>query len=956
MSDPAAPIIKPARHSAVSPPPRNRLTDDILAHLGPRTAVDALSTATGALRICLTGASLTDRDFTMRTAVISKTIWEWVDELQNWPWPSEAGPAGFEMPSGKRKRLSIQITISDENDNDYMGSLPAKDVIRYEKRLAQIQHDLNTLDIEEVKAHVLNNHILPLSRPGTPLSEFTRSGVLSSSSYNRMEDLTAVITAIVVKALPNLAKLSRLLNTWTLRLSVVRCVPSLLLAIEDAEVAVGSGWNAISLPSTKTPQQQDEQSPRGPTLIKKDFDVMKLILEKKVAQPGRSLDFMLDSLEGLPDTLPDEWLDRMEAVETSYAEWVAACERKMRETEWARSIPSRSVPQSPSPVKHALGVEDSPESSAMNESLIVEGSFSDSDSSFGSDVEIGPIPLRLPRPQVSSIRTGDPRKVSGVSEASEAETVVPDQPKYDSFLVNEPASPSLIITEDVDEPKQQLADTFNGTGDVASPSIGEQPPTPTTQTHPDYISRPPQTPNHSFATDPEALGDTPSLIVGNESPDLPPLRMAARRHSDVSQNSIITRRESSHFDGLSSDLPEVSASPDLPRTRIREAEYLQASPPSSPPLPDTHSRESLMPPFDSPLIAPKTDDDFLMANVMDDSFTDDFDDSISLSEFTSSFHDRRGSAGDQQLQQQISQIISSIPAKIKLSNELPAINLNPPDLQLPRLRKRPSIDPYKRSTSSLSSRAGTPSFTLSPAKNTKARSRGQQEIKVYHLSRSTGEAPIKLFIRCVGEQGERVMVRVGGGWADLGEYLKEYANHHKRRSASGKNTKVEIQEQPHVQPSGRRSNMGSSPSARPASALELSPMTPLVVRKTRRSVGALSSESPRLFPKTPVVTAPAPEEGPSSEESNRSRSSSRLSWAEDDSSFLGLAGPTGKKVEMSEENKAWVESVKEKVRLASGEHRISSSGENRFGELGKVGGTKRLFRKNEERRESRGNR
>ncbi|KAF7542615.1 hypothetical protein G7Z17_g11423 [Cylindrodendrum hubeiense] len=954
MSDSAAHMIKPARHSALSPPPRNRLTDDILAHLGPRTAVDALSTATGALRTCLNGASMADRDFTMRTAVTSKTIWEWVDELQNWSWPSEGGPAGFEMPTAKRKRLSIQVTAPDENDNDYMGSLPAKDVVRYEQRLAKIQHDLNNLDIEEIKAHVLNNHILPLSRPGTPLSEFTRSGLLSSSSYNRMEDLTAVITAIVVKALPNLAKLSRLLQTWTLRLSVLRRVPPLLLAIEDAEVAVESGWNAITLPFTKTPQQQDEQSPRGPTLIKKDFDVMKLVLEKKVAQPGRSLDYMLDSLEGLPDTLPDEWLDRMEAVETSYAEWVAACERKMRETEWAKSIQSRPVLRSPSPVKKSVDVQDVEESFTHNGSLLVEGSFSDSDSSFGSDVEIGPIPLRLPRPKPPSIGTGDPRKVSGVSEA---ETVVPDQPKEESFLESEPPSPSFIITEDADEPKQQLADTFNGTGDVASPSIGEQPPTPTTQRHLNF-DEPPQTPNHSSTMDPDAFGDSPSLVMGNESPDLPPLRPAARRHSDVSRNSTITHRASSHFDGLSSDLPEVSASPDLPRTRIREAEYLQASPPSSPPLPDADSRETSMPPFGSPLIAPTTnDDDFLMPNTtIDDSFTDDFDDSISLSEFTSAFLDRRGSAGDQQLQQQISQIISTIPAKIKLSNELPAINLNPPDLQLPRLRKKSSIEPFRRSASGLSSRAGTPSFTLSPAKNSRPRNRGQQEIKVYHLSRSTGEAPIKLFIRCVGEQGERVMVRVGGGWADLGEYLKEYASHHKRRSAAGKNTKVEVQEQPHVQPSGRRSNMGSSPAGRPASALELSPMTPLAVRKTRRSVGALASESPRLFPKTPVVTAPAADEGPSSEESNRSRSSSRLSWAEDDSSFLGLAGPTGKKVEMSEENKAWVESVKEKVRLASGEHRVVSSGENRFGELGKVGGTKRLFRKNEERRESRGNR
>ncbi|KPM41341.1 hypothetical protein AK830_g5248 [Neonectria ditissima] len=954
MSDSTKPMIKPARHPAQSPPPKNRLTDDILAHLAPRTAVDALSTATGALRACLTGASMTERDFTMRTAVTSKTIWEWVDELQNWPWPSESGPAGFEMPSVKRKRLSIQATTPDENDKDYMGSLLAKDVVRYEQRLATIQRDLNNLDIEEIKAHVLNNHILPLSRPGTPLSEFTRSGVLSSSSYNRMEDLTAVITAIVVGALPNLAKLSRLLQTWTLRLGVLRRVPSLLLAIEDAEVAVKSGWNAISL-SSNNDELEEELSPRGPTLMKKDFDVMKLVLEKKISTPGRSLDYMLDCLEGLPDTLPDEWLDRMETAETSYAEWVAACEARMRETEWAKSIQSRARARSPSPVKKSVN-GNKPSEFLPNDSLIVEES-DDTESSFGSDVEFGPIPLKLPRPQPPSGVTGDPRKVSGVSEA---ETIVLDTRKEVAFLDTEPASSAPITAGDFDEPKKQSAGSVNGAADVVSASPGSQLPTPTIGQHPNFVDESPKTPTKSFRMDSEDMGNS-SLLAGNESPDLPPLRPAARRRSDLSRNSTLTHRTSSHFDGLSSDLLEVSASPDLPRTRIRESEYLQASPPSSPPLPAIDGRESSIPPFDSPLLGPSLDeDDFLMANPLDDSFTDDFDDSISLSEFSHSF-DRRGSTGDQQLQQQISQIISAIPAKIKLSNELPAVNLNPPDLQLPRIRQRPSIEPFRRSASSLSSRAGTPSFTLSPAKNLKPRSRSRQEIKVYHLSRSTGEAPIKLFIRCVGEKGERVMVRVGGGWADLGEYLKEYASHHKRRSAAGKNTKVEIQEQPHVIPSSRRSNIGSSPvgrpTSRPASALDASPMTPLAVRKTRRSVGALTGESPRLFPKTPVVTAPPPaEEGPSSEESNRSRSSSRLSWAEDDSSFLGLAGPTGKKVEMSDENKAWVESVKEKVRLASGEHRTPSTSEKRFGELGKVGGTKRLFRKNEERRESRGNR
>jgi hypothetical protein len=64
--------------------------------------------------------------------------------------------------------------------------------------------------------------------------------------------------------------------------------------------------------------------------------------------------------------------------------------------------------------------------------------------------------------------------------------------------------------------------------------------------------------------------------------------------------------------------------------------------------------------------------------------------------------------------------------------------------------------------------------------------------------------------------------------------------------------------------------------------------------------------------------------------------------------MLGLAGPKSKPVEMSEESRAWVESVKEKVRLASGERKPSggASDPKRFGDMGKVGSTKRLFRKN----------
>ena len=75
---------------------------------------------------------------------------------------------------------------------------------------------------------------------------------------------------------------------------------------------------------------------------------------------------------------------------------------------------------------------------------------------------------------------------------------------------------------------------------------------------------------------------------------------------------------------------------------------------------------------------------------------------------------------------------------------------------------------------------------------------------------------------------------------------------------------------------------------------------------------------------------------------------------------MGMAGPRAKQIEMSEESKAWVESVKAKVRIASGDTRKPSQSDagggpvpgptslvdgGKFGEMGKVGATKRLFRK-----------
>jgi hypothetical protein len=81
--------------------------------------------------------------------------------------------------------------------------------------------------------------------------------------------------------------------------------------------------------------------------------------------------------------------------------------------------------------------------------------------------------------------------------------------------------------------------------------------------------------------------------------------------------------------------------------------------------------------------------------------------------------------------------------------------------------------------------------------------------------------------------------------------------------------------------------------------------------------------------------------------SEHARSSSRLSWTEEEGG-LGMAGPKAKKAAISERDQEWVESMKEKVRLASAE-KEKEQARNRerksFGEIDKVGSTRRLFRK-----------
>ncbi|KAI0405212.1 hypothetical protein F4802DRAFT_606966 [Xylaria palmicola] len=905
----------PSRTKSPSPSRQKRPYDDLLSQLTPETAVEALQSPAGPLKKCLDQASISEQAFALKTALASKSIHCWLDELSDWPWPTSDTSSGFEMPPGKRRKLfepeasrDVQQATS-QPDTIYCGSLLANDVARYEERIEQIHQDMEGLDLEEIKNQVLHNHILPLSRPGTPFSDAGRS-VTSAFSFAKMEDITAVVTAITVQALPALSKLSRLMRTWTLRLVVLRMVPPLLIMISDAEVVLLSAWSAIESPARTPPEfigrTKDAKSSTH-HLSQKDFDVMRTVLQKKVARPGRDLDYMLDTLEGTADTLPEEWLDRMESIERDYAEWATTAERKRIKNQ-RLSNPGPQVKASRSNIK----TTDKAASTRSNNQ-------------------------KLPAVSSSTSHTKLTRKQSN--------------PTYDG-------------SEDIDDASHvssQDPTLLELNRNVIRQSTNQQ------SKHGVHL-RP--SPEEDF--EPSILE---SVNEEDEEPQLPPTYLQARKDSDPSFASNILHGSSNYSPAYSDRgmFREASIEPELPQLPDPDEPFSSdaISPPSSPPL--RYKPRSTSVTFkDIPEIAPLPEADDSPPRspleppvVFDPDASFEWDSQLgspSRMSIISTVSD------DDHLQKQLKELLETIPAKIELKKR--GINLNPPDIQLPGRPKSRHSDSSRRPASALSSRAdsrtvtpsfsrsGTPSFMLAPVRDTRPRSTSSQGIRLYHLSRS-GEMPIKLFIRCVGEQNERVMVRVGGGWSDLGEYLRDYAIHHGSRSKG--EGRVEVTD---AIPSINK-RTGSSPRSRPGSSHD-SPMASLTVQKTRQNSG--QGGIPKI-PKTPRPTASVLQENsntPASEASVRSRGSSHIDWDEEDSS-LGLAGPkAAKRRDISDESRAWIESVKHKVRMASGERLAPSASseqlrpsllshtqgrhkkatDEKFGEIGKVGSTKRLFRKN----------
>ena len=153
---------------------------------------------------------------------------------------------------------------------------------------------------------------------------------------------------------------------------------------------------------------------------------------------------------------------------------------------------------------------------------------------------------------------------------------------------------------------------------------------------------------------------------------------------------------------------------------------------------------------------------------------------------------------DETLDEKISDILHTVPMKIRLATETSQADGassdagSRPEAPTPHSMSNGQSKTTSASTSqsistsnSTRSSTPTPSLTLAPARASRNSrpSFSETDVRLYHLSRSGSghlkdAAPMKLFVRLVGEDPQRVMVRVGGGWADLAEYLREYALHH----------------------------------------------------------------------------------------------------------------------------------------------------------------------------------
>ncbi|KAL3448500.1 hypothetical protein BJX65DRAFT_64435 [Aspergillus insuetus] len=305
--------------------PKYDVSDPLLGNLSPESTLQALSNtdavpknekvAHDILSKSISQASPTERALGIRAAVAAQKLGQWYREVQKWEWPKRADAhlgKGF-------------VPLTDAEKSGYYGSLPPSVVDEHEKRIEEIRDGMESLDVEELKEHVLNAHIPGRSRPSSANSTIS---VPPPLSYVQLSDFTAIITATILRALPLLSRLNNLLSTWDVRLSVLRQIPGLLQSLQFARSELNGALDLLK--SSQPPTEQDV------LYSITNYHAKRVILELNVLTAGRRMDRILDSLDGREDSLPEHWIDDLESTEADFAAWVMQAEKRTVENEWRR--------------------------------------------------------------------------------------------------------------------------------------------------------------------------------------------------------------------------------------------------------------------------------------------------------------------------------------------------------------------------------------------------------------------------------------------------------------------------------------------------------------------------------------------------------------------------------------------------------------------------------------------
>lgn len=761
-----------------------RELDPLLQNLSPDSTLEALqktNTIAGsqaeqnALAKSISDASESERKLGIRAAIAAKNLREWTEEVTAWPWPARedrSWGAGFIPPKN-----------NGDGGKTYCGSLPMSVVKQHEDRLDEIWDAIETLGMDDLKDYVFSFH-----NPRAPSAEGSKS---YPSSYGRMRDFTALITATVIQSLPVQANLLILLDTWSIRLSVLREIPDLLSRFDRVNLALKEIKDII----------QDSAISRR--LTKSELETAKVMFGNKVSQLGKRVDSLLDQLEGQEDSLPQAWLDSLDDIENKYAEWVTQAEQVVLKNQMSSSRPHTASGDRPT---SASGLDQLPVSA---QNRLATSGASDPSTSVQSPASPSRNTSAVKRKPLLEV---DPNKVDqkhrrGFSEVSMAESTLSGYSLENAEIID------AVETKVMPSPRISVIDHQSSPDKNTVPWMKSLNSTSISPPRPKVLLQRAST--ASIEVVPKSHVKEVTLRRSASYDLLASSRRSSRStlhsalpHTATSSTTTPSQHEKQPFTTRSGEPPgtltplATSPSPSLrvDPLSLRGEEIARNILDNRPIVPRRSSKRLSMPLLESyqhSSTAPGAQSVESTNALVND---------ITLSPTTPIMDPKRQETFDDVLKS----ILATLPTKIRLTDGSDSGHSS-------------------GTTSESSTRASSPTqgLKLSPVKDSKSgRHQNNSGIRVYNLSKTgkSRDAPtMKLFVRAVGEHGERVMVRVGGGWADLAEYLREYSLHHGGRSLVER--RVEVAGYPGANPPKllsspfvAQSSQRGSPVVRPRSA------------------------------------------------------------------------------------------------------------------------------------------